>query len=115
MPDMDWLQSEEFKRVVRDRAREVARDERLDISSSAPFIFTVYLDQHADENMSAELIKEARQRRTERDALHSVDVLVKEAALIVRRARRETIEIGDIQEAMRAKFCMVWPFCGKGK
>lgn len=115
MAEYDWLESEEFKRRVRQRVAERARSEGLEIESSAPFLLTVYLENFLEENKRGELLKEASQRRDESDAFASVDELVKVAAANARARGSKFISTGDMQSAQTARFCMVWPFCGKGK
>jgi hypothetical protein len=115
MAEYDWLESEEFKKRVRERVAERARTEGVEFESSVPFLLTVYLDNYREENKRGELLKEASRQRGQFDAYASVDALVKEAASQARARGSRTISMGDMQRAQSAKFCMVWPFCGKGK
>lgn len=115
MAEYDWLDTEEFKNEVRKRVEQVAQEQGLDLDGTVPFYLTsIYLERHKLESASVELIKEASQRRSRSDALRSVDVLVKEAASISKRRGSNTIESKDMSRAYDAKFCMIWPFCGKG-
>jgi hypothetical protein len=115
MAEYDLLESEDFKNRVRQRVTERALNEGLDIESTVPFLLTVYLDRFREENSRGELLKAAAQRRGQVEAFASVDILVKEAATNARARGSKSISMDDMLKAQSAKFCMVWPFCGKGK
>ena len=115
MADYDWLESEEFKKSIGQRVIARAKTEGFNVESSVTFLLTVYLDQYRDENRHSESLKEESKRREQADALESVDVLMKEAAENARDRKSKTISMADMRKAHKEKYCMVWPFCGKGK
>ena len=115
MADYDWLESEEFKKSIGQRVLARAKTEGFNVESSVAFLLTVYLDHYKDENRGSEILKEGSRRREQADALSSVDVLIKEAAENAKERKSNTISMADMRKAHKEKFCMVWPFCGKGK
>lgn len=115
MAEYDWLESEGFKKSIGQRVIARAKAEGFNVESSVTFLLTVYLDHYREENMRSELLKEESKRREQADALESVDVLVKEAAENARDRKSKTISMADMRKAHKEKYCMVWPFCGKGK
>ena len=115
MADFDWLESEEFKKSMGQRVIARAKAEGFEVESSVTFLLTVYLDHYRDESRRSELLKEESKRREQADALESVDVLMKEAAENARDRKSKTISMADMRKAHKEKFCMAWPFCGKGK
>lgn len=115
MADYDWLESEEFKISIGQRVLARAKTIGLNVESSVTFLLIVYLDHYRDENRRLELLKEESKRREQADAFTSVDVLMGEAAENARDRKSNTISMADMRKAHKEKFCMVWPFCGKGK
>lgn len=115
MADYDWLESEEFKKSIGQRVLTRAKTKGFNVESSVAFLLTVYLDHYRDENRRSELLKEESRRREQADALASVDVLMNEAAENAKDRKSNTISMADMRKAHKEKFCMVWPFCGKGK
>ena len=115
MADYDWLESEEFKKKIGQRVLARAKTEGYNVENSVTFLLTVYLDHYRDENRRFELLKEKSKRHEQADAFASVDVLMKEAAENARDRKSNTISMADMRKAYEGKFCMVWPFCGKGK
>ena len=115
MENYDWLESEEFKKNIEQRVIARAKKEGFNVESSVTFLLTVYLDHYRDENRHSELLKEKSKQREQADALRSVNVLIKEAAENAKDRKSNTISMADMRKAHKDKFCMVWPFCGKGK
>ena len=115
MADYDWLESEGFKKSIGQRVIARAKTAGLNVESSVTYLLTVYLDHYRDDNRRYELLKEESKQREQADALESVDVLMKEAAENARDRKSKTISMVDMRKAHKEKFCMVWPFCGKGK
>ncbi len=115
MVDYDWLESEEFKKNIGQRVLARAQAEGFNVESSVIFLLTVYLDHYRDENRRSEVLKEESVRREQADALASVDVLMKEAAENAKHRKSNTVSMTDMRKAHKEKFCMVWPFCGRGR
>ena len=115
MAKYDWLESEEFKKSIGQRVIARAKTEGFNVESSVTFLLTVYLDHYKDENMRSELLKDESMQREQADALASVDVLMREAAENARDRKSDTISMADMRKAYKAKYCMVWPFCAKGR
>ena len=115
MTEYDWLETEEFKKSIGKRVIARAKIEGFNVESSVTYLLTVYLEHYRDENRRSELLKEESKRREQADALESVDFLMKEAAENARDRKSITISMADMRKAHKEKFCMVWPFCGKGK
>lgn len=61
--------------------------------------------------MERELRKSASERRGIPEALISVRELTRVASGYAVADRRKTITTGDIERALKTKFCQVWPFC----
>jgi hypothetical protein len=53
-------------------------------------------------------------RRTRRDALTAVEVIITQASRFASVEGRTVVEEGDFERACAAWHWMVWPFCGKG-
>jgi AICAR transformylase/IMP cyclohydrolase PurH len=74
-----------------------------------------YLQKLASENekdlMERELRKSVGDRRGIQDALRSATELAAEAARNATMQKSNNLSLANIQDAYRAKFCRVWPFC----
>jgi|ERR1051326_2019573 hypothetical protein len=74
-----------------------------------------YLQSLASANesvlMESEMKKAVGRRRGVPDALISARELVREASRRTQAEKREILQLSDVQEAYKKKFCQIWPFC----
>ena len=112
MPEFDWMASEAFVQRIESQVSSSAAAQGLArYQSGIVGLLAGYLEEHRDERRKAELLKEAKERRTENDALMSVDRLIIEASLIARQEKRTLLTMEDVRVAYSKLRCRVWPFC----
>ncbi len=116
MPEYDWMTDPAFRDEVKDAVVGAARRGGMKHYQSA---IVDRLMQHLQNNrqvlLEQEQIKTASLRKNKSEALESVSTLVKRASEIAANNKRTLVEATDFDQAYKEKFCMVWPFCGKGK
>lgn len=115
MPEYDWLTEEDFKNKVVARAHEAAGELGYTIDKSVTVFLLFVLNKYHKENQKAEQGKSLWDSRSPKDALASVDTLIREAGNFATARNSGTIALPDITNAHTSKFCSVWPFCGKKK
>jgi hypothetical protein len=107
MPNYDWIDTQDFQNAVRQRLSE-----RLETAgmTGMPFTFTATLVQLAKENRP---ILESRTPPPDPRgrALDSVDEIVSTAMSLARTDGRREVTERDIEGAIQARFCHVFPFC----
>lgn len=108
----DWLRSQAFRDRIQGRVSAAAGRGGMARyqTAIADRLFEI-ANQNAPILESREMDKTASARRGEADALQSVDDLIKEASAYARRADRNIVTTADLELAVRAKYCRVWPFC----
>lgn len=61
--------------------------------------------------MERELRKTASERRGMVEAADSVRELTRLASRYAAEEKRSTLRLNDMQKAVQARFCQIWPFC----
>lgn len=61
--------------------------------------------------MERERLRPITERRGIPEAIGSARIIIADAAGYARSARRTQISVADVSEAIRIKFCQLWPFC----
>lgn len=112
MAEFDWMSSEGFRDQITKRVSAVAGGAGLtQYERGVPESIFRQIQERRPLNESREMVKSAGLRRTEQDALASVEALVKRAAEIAKAEKREVLTEADYQTAFKEKFCTVWPVC----
>lgn len=116
MAEFDWLKSAEFKKDVQERVKtDAAKYGMKQYETGISEKIFQYAEKYGSSLIQEEIIKAASVRKTKEDALYSIDVLMENACIIAKRDNRDVVKQSDLDEAYTAKFCMIWPFCGKTK
>lgn len=116
MAEFDWLKSTEFKEDVRKRVEtDAAKYGMKQYETGILEKIIQYAEKYGPSLIQEEIIKAAYARKTKEDALYSIDVLMENACMIAKKDKRDVVKQSDLEEAYTAKFCMIWPFCGKTK
>lgn len=114
MANFDWMNDPAFTTEIEARVSAAAargRMERYELVIVAEL--GKLLRENAPQLLQEELVKVASVQRSKEDALQSVEVLILEASKIAGLEKRATVTGDDFRKAYAAKFCTVWPFCGK--
>jgi len=110
--DFEWMADPAFRNEM--EAEVVRAAKALGITQYESAIVDAlqsYLATNVTRRLTEEILKSEREQRSKVDALHSVDILVEEAARQALAKKRSNITERDLREAYAAKFCQVWPFC----
>ena len=116
MAQYDWMSDPGFRTELVEIVKRVAGQNGMEQYQ------TVIIDRligHVEENrqilVESELQKTAGVRKSKADATRSAEILIREACKYAKTDKRTLLEARDFDIAYEAKFCMVWPFCGKRK
>ena len=116
MPEYDWMKDPSFQDEVISKIQSTARAGGMKTYETAiTDRLMAYLSENRELLIEQELVKTASLRRTKRDALDSVETVIKRASEIARLERRKDLRAQDFDRAYQEKFCMLWPFCGRRK
>jgi hypothetical protein len=116
MAEFDWMRDPAFRSEIEASVSSAA--ERAGMKRFQAEVVN-QLMQHLAENrellVEQEMTKTAGLRRSKSEALACVEELVKQASRYASADGRTLVRAADLDEAYEARYCMVWPFCGKGK
>ena len=116
MPEFDWMQEPEFREEITDRLKRAAA--AAGMARYQPEIvdrLMNHMTQYRQLLVEQEMIKTAAARKTKNDALASVEAVIKRASELASFENRTLLETRDFDRAHQERFCMIWPFCGRGK
>jgi len=110
-PDLNWLDSEEFRASMRRIVEETALINGIRIENLDAIIayMIARLAQFRPQIEEQERIRAVP--RTMSDALNSVRRLVDATIQRARNQGRDSINADTVQDAYLAGFCGFWPFC----
>ena len=112
MASFDWMFNPGFRdRVAEQVVRTIASEGLSSYDEAIVNEFMRYLAATRVERSRIEEARPVREQRGQADALGSVEFLVREAARLARADGRKDLRVRDIQDAYRANFCKIWPFC----
>lgn len=116
MAQYDWMKDSEFRtELTKIVSRVSAANGIAQYQKAIVDRLMGHVEERREMLVESELMKEASERRTESDAIESAEILIKEACGYAKSEGRTLLDVRDFERAYEAKFCMVWPFCGKGK
>lgn len=116
MPEYDWMKDPSFRDEVISKINSTALAGGMERYHTAiTDRLMAYLGENRELLIEQELVKTVSQRRAKRDALDSVETVIKRASEIARLERRKLLKAQDFDQAYQEKLCMLWPFCGRRK
>ena len=116
MAEFDWMRDPAFRSEIEATVSSTAAGAGMkQFQNDVVNKLMQHLTENREVLLEQEMTKTAGLRRSKLEALASVEVLVKEASQYASAEGRTLVRAGDLDKAYAARFCMVWPFCGKGK
>jgi hypothetical protein len=110
--EFDWMKDPAFRNRIEEQVRNSAGRYGMRQYHTA---IVGWIAEKIEENREVRVLSEMKQtaslRRSESDALNSVDLLLNYASENAKANDRETVTVADVQEAYRAHFCNFWPIC----
>ena len=112
MPPFDWMTDPAFQDEIRAQVRRSTgryrmREYRTRIIS--------WMAERIERNSGRYILEESRKEPTERrnskNALQSVDRLMRYACELAERDNRDLVTLEDVEAAFQAHVCMFWPIC----
>ncbi|BCS96648.1 hypothetical protein DSLASN_22800 [Desulfoluna limicola] len=114
MATFDWMTDPSFREEIEMVVKRVARENGMERYQNIIIEKLVgHLDNYQEVLLEQELKKSVFLQRSKQDAIRSIETLIKSASSIAKANNRTLLESSDFDSAYDAKFCMVWPFCGK--
>jgi hypothetical protein len=116
MSEYDWMTDPSFREEVKSAVAKAAGRAGMEKYHTA---IVDRLMSHLESNrellLEQEMVKTAGMREKQGGCSFVSRISCQEGIGIAAGANRRVVQTEDFDQAHRDKFCMVWPFCGKGK
>jgi hypothetical protein len=108
----EWLTSAEFKERVNLHISSSSYNSGMkEWENGISTRLMEYIAKNRQIIESKEMVKQGGLRRTEADALASVDSVIKVASELAKNEGRTLVKIGDFETAVQRTWCKIWPIC----